>query len=160
MAERQSGTARRGGPPPLDGRRHNHAHDQHQNQDRVPVVGRLVTPGHAASDRMGAEPKSTEPKSTERQAAAAQGAKRHDGQRGDPSSLQAADEPLGRFGHNKVGILVTIFLISGILGLPLLLLSPAFSKTEMGFWTIAVVIYTVILLVLLGTFLLWAWNQL
>ncbi len=71
-----------------------------------------------------------------------------------------SNEPLGRFGHNKVGILATLFLVSGIVGLPLLLLSPAFSKPEKGFWTVMIIIYTAIVFSLFGGFLLWAWNQL
>lgn len=73
---------------------------------------------------------------------------------GDPPA-----EPLGRFGHNKVGILATLFLVSGIVGLPLLLLSPAFSRPEKGFWTVAIIIYTAIVFSLFGGFLLWVWSQ-
>lgn len=68
-------------------------------------------------------------------------------------------EPLGRFGHNKVGILATLFLVSGIVGLPLLLLSPAFSRPEKSFWTVAIIIYTAIVFSLFGGFLFWVWDQ-
>ena len=68
-------------------------------------------------------------------------------------------EPLGRFGRNRVGILATLFLVSGIVGLPLLLLSPAFSRPEKGFWTVAIIIYTAVVFSLFGGFLLWVWNQ-
>lgn len=75
------------------------------------------------------------------------------------TGADSSHEPLGRFGRNKLGILLTLFFVAGILGLPLLLLSPVFSRPEKVFWTIAVLIYTAIIFSLFALFLVWAWNQ-
>jgi hypothetical protein len=67
-----------------------------------------------------------------------------------PSTDNSSDEPLGSFGRHKIPILITIFVAAGILGLPLLLLSPVFSKTEKVIWTIIILLYTVLVFWILG----------
>lgn len=67
-----------------------------------------------------------------------------------PAIDDPSDEPLGSFGRHKIPILITIFVAAGILGLPLLLLSPAFSKTEKVIWTIVILLYTVLVFWILG----------
>jgi hypothetical protein len=61
----------------------------------------------------------------------------------------ANDEPLGRLGRSKLAILVTVFVAAGIIGLPLILMSPAFSKAEKIFWTAVVLCYTVLVFYIL-----------
>ena len=48
----------------------------------------------------------------------------------------------------RTGVLVMLFVVLGPLGLPFLYKSPAFSKGAKIFWTIAVVMYAVLVVVL------------
>lgn len=48
--------------------------------------------------------------------------------------------------NNRPGILVLLFFVTGILGLPLLWLSDSFSRTEKIVWSIVVTLYTLLLL--------------
>ena len=71
-------------------------------------------------------------------------------------TIDTTDEPLGRFGRSKKAILITVFLVAGILGLPLVLLSPAFNRIEKAFWTVIILIYTVLIFYVLYRVAAWA----
>ena len=58
----------------------------------------------------------------------------------------------------KTGVLVMLFVVLGPLGLPFLYKSPAFGKGAKIFWTIAVVMYAVLVVVLFIVVLMWMWR--
>jgi ABC-type multidrug transport system permease subunit len=68
-------------------------------------------------------------------------------------------EPLGAFGRHQLPILITIFVAAGILGLPLLFLSPAFSRKEKIFWTFMTLLYTVAIFWVFGIMLMMIWDS-
>ncbi len=70
-----------------------------------------------------------------------------------------AYEPLGAFGRHQLPILITIFVAAGILGLPLLFLSPAFSKKEKVFWTFMTLLYTIAIFWVFAIMLQLIWNS-
>ena len=72
----------------------------------------------------------------------------------------SADEPLGKIGRSKLAILTTVFLVAGVLGVPLILYSPVFSKLEKIFWSVAAAIYSVVLLYILYAVIVWAQSRL
>ena len=72
-----------------------------------------------------------------------------------PESEDVSDEPLGRLGRSKLAVLATIFVAAGILGLPLLYYSKAFSRAERVFWTIMTLLYTVLVFYILYRAILW-----
>jgi hypothetical protein len=72
-----------------------------------------------------------------------------------PGYDEASEEPLGRLGRSKLAILATVFLAAGILGLPLIFYSPRFSRPEKAFWTVIVLLYTVLVFYLLYLALVW-----
>ena len=70
-----------------------------------------------------------------------------------------ADEPLGKIGRSKPAILTTVFLVAGILGLPLIYYSPVFNQKEKALWTTIVLIYTAILFYILYRVAAWSYES-
>ncbi|MFN3193480.1 MAG: hypothetical protein ACE361_23410 [Aureliella sp.] len=71
----------------------------------------------------------------------------------DPHSLadaQIAEEKPKRSGKkvldNRLAIFLMLFCVTGFLGIPVLCMSPAFSRSEKVIWSIVVTIYTCILI--------------
>jgi len=64
-----------------------------------------------------------------------------------------------RFLEQRLPILVIMFAVTGVLGLPLLWLSPAFSRRGKITWTIIVTIYTVALVTIAGAACKMAWES-
>ncbi len=86
------------------------------------------------------------------------GAKRSKDQ--DSAELpNGSDEPLGKIGRSKPAILTTVFLVAGILGLPLIYYSPVFNQKEKALWTIIVLIYTAILFYILYRVAAWSYES-
>lgn len=69
------------------------------------------------------------------------------------------DEPLGKIGRSKPAILTTVFLVAGILGLPLIYYSPVFNQKEKTLWTVIVLIYTAILFYILYRVAAWSYES-
>ena len=61
--------------------------------------------------------------------------------------------------QNKWMVLVVLFLMTGALGIPLLWMNKGFSKAERIIWSIAVTIYTTILVAIVVWICLWAYNR-
>jgi hypothetical protein len=59
---------------------------------------------------------------------------------------------------SKTGVLIMLFVVLGPLGLPFLYKSPAFTKGAKIFWTIAVLIYAVLVVILFIVVLIWMWR--
>lgn len=62
--------------------------------------------------------------------------------------------------HSRFGTLLILFCVTGFLGLPLLWLSPVFSKREKWIWAIINVLYTLTLILITGRIVMWAWGRL
>jgi hypothetical protein len=56
-------------------------------------------------------------------------------------------------------VLATLFFVTAALGLPLLWVSRAFSPTAKVFWTVAVVLWTALILVLFVLLMWWCYQQ-
>ena len=60
--------------------------------------------------------------------------------------------------NSRGAVLSFLFLIAGVVGLPLLWVNPNFSKRERVFWTVIMLLYSFILLVLFGGMLWWIYQ--
>ena len=73
----------------------------------------------------------------------------------DVVGATADDDELGKFGASKIRVLVIVFLAAGIMGLPLILASKRFSPVEKVFWTVIVLLYTVVIFYALYAYIKW-----
>lgn len=64
-----------------------------------------------------------------------------------------------RFLGSRRAVLLTLFCVTGFLGLPLLWTSPAFSRVAKIGWSAAVTAYTSVLLWLTGTIVAWSYRN-
>lgn len=101
--------------------------------DEAPVEAKLVTSSHAGA--------------------------RHPQDQHSAELPIGSDEPLGKIGRSKPAILTTVFLVAGILGLPLIYYSPVFNQKEKALWTIVVLIYTAILFYILYRVAAWSYES-
>lgn len=62
--------------------------------------------------------------------------------------------------QGRAAVLGILFLVTGAIGLPLLWVSPSFSRGERIFWTIAVLAYTGVLLAMAGGAIWWGYSRL
>jgi hypothetical protein len=114
--------------------------------DSQPVMARVVDvasgghdPGRTGSPKMSAGgPQRQQPRGT---------------------GVDQQDEPLGRIGRSKWAILTTVFLVAGVLGVPLILFSPVFSKIEKVVWTTVAAVYSGGLLYILYLTIIWARDR-
>lgn len=85
----------------------------------------------------------------------------HDGQQiAEPEAAVGAHE---RDAHDRLlnsrgAVLSFLFLVAGVVGLPLLWVNPNFSRRERVFWTVIMLLYSFILLVLFGGMLWWIFR--
>lgn len=119
--------------------------------DDQPVVGRIVRVG--AIDHQGTPVRVAEATNPKQESYLSQNTVA-DTQRDDGS-----DEPLGRIGRSKAAILGTVFLVAGVLGVPLIIYSPVFSKAEKVFWSIVATLYSGTLLYILYRFVVWIFGR-
>lgn len=56
-------------------------------------------------------------------------------------------------------LLATLFFVTAALGLPLLWMSRAFSRRAKLFWTLAVLVWTALILALFGLLMWWCYRQ-
>ena len=61
--------------------------------------------------------------------------------------------------HSRKAVLSFVFLVAGILGLPLIWIHPSFTRGQRIFWTVIVLIYTCTLLALAGSLMWWIYRQ-
>ncbi len=82
-----------------------------------------------------------------------------------PSSSGAATPPaaggslMEQALQNRWAVLGTLFFVTGALGLPLLWVSPAFSRLHKLFWSMLVLLYTGALCGLTWAIVVWAYRQ-
>lgn len=61
--------------------------------------------------------------------------------------------------QSKWAVLVVLFCVTGILGIPLLWINKKFSTVERLVWSIVVTIYTAILIWIVFAILMWSYRQ-
>ncbi|MGB7344682.1 MAG: hypothetical protein WBD20_10735 [Pirellulaceae bacterium] len=61
--------------------------------------------------------------------------------------------------QSRFAVLSILFLITGAIGIPLLWVSPQFSRGEQVFWTIVVSLYTLSLLAIAGSVVWWLYSR-
>ncbi len=61
--------------------------------------------------------------------------------------------------RSRTLIFVMLFAVTGFLGLPVLWLSPAFSKLEKCVWSVLNTLYTLILIAFTIAICWWSWNR-
>ena len=61
--------------------------------------------------------------------------------------------------QSRAAVLATLFLVTGVLGVPLLWVNQKFSKGERIFWSIVVTIYTAILISIAYAIVMWSYRQ-
>lgn len=61
--------------------------------------------------------------------------------------------------NNKLGLLGLLFFATAALGLPLIWKSPKFSRPEKIVWSIAVTIYTVVILWVFCAIMWWSYSR-
>ena len=72
-----------------------------------------------------------------------------------PSSTTNANPLL----HNRMAVFAMLFLVTGVLGIPLLWMNKNFSNSERIFWAIVVTIYTALLIFIAAAIVMWSWRQ-
>ena len=65
----------------------------------------------------------------------------------------------GELLQSRSVVLAVLFLVTGALGIPLLWVNQKFSNAERVFWTVVVLIYTVLLIAGVGWIVWWAWTR-
>lgn len=78
------------------------------------------------------------------------------------SSKPSTEKPSAweRVAGSKAAVLVILFAVTGALGLPLLCWSPAFSRSAKWFWSIVVILYTILLVGITAAVVWWAYTRL
>ena len=61
--------------------------------------------------------------------------------------------------QSKLAVLACLFLVTGFLGLPLLWMNRRFSAAERCLWAIAVIVYTLVLIGIVGAIVVWCYRQ-
>ena len=60
--------------------------------------------------------------------------------------------------QSRGAVLSFVFLVAGVVGLPLLWMNPNFSRAERVLWTVLVVLYSITILILAGGILWWIYQ--
>jgi len=71
----------------------------------------------------------------------------------------ARDEGGGNLIQNKLAVLAALFLVTGFLGLPLLWMNRQFSAVERLFWSVVIILYTLILIGITVFVGWWCYHQ-
>ncbi len=74
-----------------------------------------------------------------------------------PASTHA-DEAHHNLLKSRGAVLSFVFLVAGVVGLPLLWMNPNFSRRERFFWTAIVLLYSLTILILAGGILWWFYQ--
>lgn len=60
--------------------------------------------------------------------------------------------------HSRGAVLSFLFLVAGVVGLPLLWVNPNFSRRERILWSVVVLLYSLTILILAGGMLWWIYQ--
>lgn len=80
-------------------------------------------------------------------------------QRSTIVSKSADESAIERVVNSRWTVLILLFGVLGVLGVPLLWVSRGFSRKEKIFWSIAVTIYTLALIAIAAGCIWFAWAQ-
>lgn len=72
-----------------------------------------------------------------------------------PKGLGGAEKLI----QSKLAVLACLFLVTGFLGLPLLWMNRRFNTAERFLWAVVVIVYTLVLIGLVGAIVVWCYNQ-
>ena len=67
--------------------------------------------------------------------------------------------PMGQLLNSRLLIFVMLFGVTGFLGLPILWMSPSFSRLEKYFWSVVNILYTTVLIILCVVICWWAYTR-
>ena len=67
--------------------------------------------------------------------------------------------PIGQLLNSRLLIFVMLFGVTGFLGLPILWISPSFSRLEKYFWSVVNILYTTVLIILCVVICWWAYIR-
>jgi len=60
---------------------------------------------------------------------------------------------------NPVAVITLIFLVTGCLGIPVIMICRGFSPSKKVFWSVVSVLYTAFLFFLVGLICMWAYGN-
>ncbi len=63
------------------------------------------------------------------------------------------------FVQSRGAVFATLFLVTGVLGIPLLWMNQKFSNTERIVWSVIVTVYTAILIAIAYAIVMWSYRQ-
>lgn len=64
----------------------------------------------------------------------------------------------GRLLHSRGAVLSFLFLVAGVVGLPLLWVNPNFSRGERILWSVIILLYSMTILILAGGMMWWIYQ--
>ena len=67
--------------------------------------------------------------------------------------------PIGQLLNSRLLIFVMLFGVTGFLGLPILWMSPSFSRLEKYFWSVMNILYTTFLIIVCVVICWWAYIR-
>ena len=82
------------------------------------------------------------------------------GENSNEKSSARSDDPIHGLLQSRGAVLSFVFLVAGVVGLPLLWMNPNFSRAERIIWTIIVTLYSLVILILAGGILWWFFRLL
>lgn len=77
----------------------------------------------------------------------------------EPASPSKNNNQVSRLLNSRPTMFLMLFCVTGFLGIPFLVKSQAFSRSEKVIWSIVVTIYTCVLLWLTGAVLWWSYSR-
>jgi hypothetical protein len=80
-------------------------------------------------------------------------------QKDEASSSSSNQAGSGGILQSRKGLLVLLFGVTGVLGVPLLWVSPSFSKSEKVLYSLLVTVYTLVLVAVACGILWWAYLR-
>lgn len=77
----------------------------------------------------------------------------------DPLAANAGWSLESKLLQSRIAVIATLFLVTGFLGIPLLWMNKRFSHSERIAWSILVTVYTLILIWVAITIVMWSYRR-
>ena len=77
----------------------------------------------------------------------------------DPPSADHVPSTNQRLVQSRSAVFAMLFLVTGVLGIPLLWMNRNFSNNERIFWSIVVTIYTAVLIAIAAAIVIWSYRR-
>jgi len=81
------------------------------------------------------------------------------GQEQGPAIPGKPKSSLHDLAENRAAVFATLFLVTGCLGIPLLWMSSRFSRPERIVWSVAVTLYTLVLIAVVVAVFIWSYRR-